>query len=80
MKQKDLGLGLSTRRTRKQNLLEEMDQVLPWSELLAPITPHAPVAKVRYSGLAKNTAQLIKLFVLSNIWMARSRLLRRAKA
>jgi IS5 family transposase len=31
--------------------------------------------KVRYRGLKKNTAQLITLFALPNIWMARSRLL-----
>ncbi|MGH9817955.1 MAG: IS5 family transposase [Candidatus Acidiferrales bacterium] len=31
--------------------------------------------KVRYRGLAKNTAQLITLFALSNLWMARGRLL-----
>ena len=31
--------------------------------------------KVRYRGLKKNTAQLITLFALSNIWMARGRLL-----
>ena len=35
--------------------------------------------KVRYRGLAKNTAQLITLFALSNIWMTRSRLLQRAQ-
>jgi IS5 family transposase len=35
--------------------------------------------KVRYRGLAKNTAQLITLFALSNIWMARGRLLQRAQ-
>jgi IS5 family transposase len=34
--------------------------------------------KVRYRGLAKNTAQLITLFALSNIRMARSRLMQRA--
>ena len=45
MKQKDLGLDLSTRRTRKRTLLDEMEQVMPWGELLALITPHAPVAK-----------------------------------
>ena len=27
--------------------------------------------KVRYKGLAKNTAQLMTLFALSNVWMAR---------
>ena len=31
--------------------------------------------KVRYKGLAKNTAQLITLFALSNLWMARRQLL-----
>lgn len=31
--------------------------------------------KVRYRGLAKNTAQLHTLFVLSNLWMVRRRLL-----
>jgi IS5 family transposase len=32
--------------------------------------------KVRFRGLAKNTAQLITMFALSNLWMARKRLLR----
>jgi IS5 family transposase len=35
--------------------------------------------KVRYRGLAKNTAQLHTLFALSNLWMARHRLLQRAQ-
>jgi len=34
--------------------------------------------KVRYRGLLKNTAQLMTLFALSNLWMARHRLLRTA--
>ena len=32
-------------------------------------------AKVRFKGLAKNTAQILTLFALSNLWMARKRLL-----
>ena len=32
-------------------------------------------AKVRYRGLAKNTARLTMLFALSNLWMARLRVL-----
>jgi IS5 family transposase len=32
-------------------------------------------AKVRYRGLKKNTAQIITLFALSNLWMARHKLL-----
>lgn len=31
--------------------------------------------KVRYRGLAKNTSQVLTLFALSNLWMARRRLL-----
>jgi IS5 family transposase len=31
--------------------------------------------KVRYKGLTKNTAQLMTLFALSNVWMARRHLL-----
>jgi len=30
---------------------------------------------VRYRGLAKNAAQVLTLFVLSNLWMARRHLL-----
>ena len=45
MKQQDLGLDLSTRRTRKEVLLDEMGQVMPWAELVALIAAHAPVAK-----------------------------------
>jgi IS5 family transposase len=35
--------------------------------------------KVRYRGLAKNTAQIVTLFALSNLWMAR-RLLMQVQA
>jgi IS5 family transposase len=31
--------------------------------------------RVRYRGLAKNTAQLVTLFALSNLWMARGKLM-----
>lgn len=31
--------------------------------------------KVRYRGLAKNTAQIVTLFPLSNLWTARRRLM-----
>jgi IS5 family transposase len=30
---------------------------------------------VRYRGLARNTAQVLTLFALSNLWMARRQLL-----
>ncbi|MEA9729275.1 IS5 family transposase, partial [Xanthomonas campestris pv. raphani] len=31
--------------------------------------------KVRYRGLAKNTAQVLMLFALSNLWMKRKQLM-----
>lgn len=45
MKQQDLGLNLSKRRTRKAVFLYEMNLVVPWTELLSLIAPHAPRAK-----------------------------------
>jgi len=33
------------------------------------------LTKVRYRGLKKNTGQIVMLFALSNLWMARHRLL-----
>lgn len=36
--------------------------------------------KVRYKGLAKNTAQLVTLFALGNLWMAHKRILHGAVA
>lgn len=32
--------------------------------------------KVRYQGLAKDTAQLLTLFTLGNLWMVRHHLMR----
>ncbi|MFN3730431.1 MAG: IS5 family transposase [Fimbriimonadaceae bacterium] len=46
MKQQDLGLNLSTRRTRKAVFLDEMNRVMPWTQLLALIAPYAPRAKM----------------------------------
>jgi transposase, IS5 family len=45
MKQANLGLDLSNRKTRKRVLLDEMERAVPWRELLALIAPHAPVAR-----------------------------------
>jgi len=45
MKQADLGLNLSTKRTRKREFLDEMNRVVPWSELNALIEPHYPKGK-----------------------------------
>jgi IS5 family transposase len=45
MKQADLGLNLSTKKTRKREFLEEMNRVVPWAELIALIEPHYPKGK-----------------------------------
>jgi IS5 family transposase len=42
MKQTDLGLDLNMRRTRKMELLELMNSVVPWPELVAQLTAVAP--------------------------------------
>ena len=42
MKQADLGLNLTTKRTRKREFLDEMNRVVPWSALVELIAPHAP--------------------------------------
>jgi len=33
------------------------------------------MAKVRFGGLARNTAHVVTLFALSNLWMARTQLI-----
>src|SRR5690606_12619875 len=45
MKQAALGLNLSRKRTRKREFLEEMQRVVPWSDLIALIEPHYPKAR-----------------------------------
>ena len=45
MKQMSLGESgyeRKTKRTRKREFLDEMNLVVPWAELVAPIAPHAP--------------------------------------
>ena len=42
MKQADLGLDLTSRKTRKGKFLDEMNRVVPWAQLLGLIEPHAP--------------------------------------
>ena len=45
MKQTDLGLNRSTKQTRKREFLAQMQDVVPWTELVALIAPHAPEGK-----------------------------------
>ena len=41
MKQADLGLNLTAKRTRKRRFLDEMNVVVPWADLVGLIAPHA---------------------------------------
>ena len=45
MKKTDLGLNLTTKRTRKREFLAEMERVVPWAALIALIAPYAPEGK-----------------------------------
>ena len=45
MKQADLRLNLTSKRTRKREFLDEMNLVVPWADLVALIAPFAPEGK-----------------------------------
>ena len=45
MKQSSLDLNLSTKKTRKQQLLAKMDRVVPWAALIDVIAPYYPEGK-----------------------------------
>ena len=42
MKQADLGLSLTAKRTRNREFRDELDRVLPWGELVTRVMPFAP--------------------------------------
>jgi len=39
-----------TLKTRKRVFLEQMDQVVPWSDLVSLIAPHAPIGRSAKGG------------------------------
>ena len=45
MQQTDLGLNLSTKRTRKREFLAQMDSVVPWDDLVAVVAPYSRQSK-----------------------------------
>jgi IS5 family transposase len=49
------GFELVTKRTRKREFLEEMNLVVPWTELLALIEPFAPLGKTGRPPFASST-------------------------
>ena len=66
MKQQDLGLDLSKRRTRKMELLELMDSVVPWPELVAMLTAVAPVKATGRPPFAHET--MLRLHLLQQLF------------
>lgn len=66
MKQQDLGLDLSTRRTRKMELLELMNSVIPWSELVAQLTAVAPPKATGRPPFAHET--MLRLHLLQQLF------------
>ena len=46
MKQSSFDLNLSTKKTRKQELLAQMDRVVPWAALIDVIAPYYPEGNV----------------------------------
>ena len=42
MKQTSLGLGQSSKRTRRRVFLDKMETVVPWSVLVALVSPYMP--------------------------------------
>jgi IS5 family transposase len=45
MKQHSLGLGQTTKRTRRREFLDEMEKVVPWADLVALVSPFLPEGK-----------------------------------
>ena len=50
------GFELVTKRTRKREFLDEMNLVVPWTELIGQIEPHAPAGKTGRPPFAVNAA------------------------
>jgi len=56
MKQQSLGLGQSSKRTRRREFLGEMERVVPWTELVSLVAPQGDCMKSDpYFGLMPST-------------------------
>ncbi len=56
-----IGFEFVTKRTRKREFLDEMSPVIPWSQLLELIAPHAPAGKTRRLTIATEVKLLVHL-------------------
>jgi IS5 family transposase len=76
-------LGASHRSTGEQqqpgDLTHEDGRTLQAGALAPRVKRQFGYQKVRFKGLPKNTAQVLTLFALSNLWMARRTLLTAAR-
>ena len=82
MKQSDLGLNRATKRAELSlgSMINEVERIkasirAKVEHPLRAIKRKVGFVKVRYRGLKKHTARLTTLFALSNLWMARAKLL-----
>ena len=84
MQQARLDLSLSTKKTCKHELLQQMVHQMEKIKTCIGAKVEYPFrvikrqfgyAMARYRGLKKNTLQLRTLFVLSNLWMVRHALM-----
>jgi transposase, IS5 family len=69
MKQMSLvytGSELVTKRTRKREFLDEMNLVIPWSELLSLIAPLAPAGKTGQAPFA--TEVILRIHLLQQFF------------
>jgi IS5 family transposase len=55
MQQTDLGLNLSTKRTRKREFLAQIDRVVPWDDLVALVSAYTRESKTRRPPFAVHT-------------------------
>jgi IS5 family transposase len=60
------GFELVTKRTRKREFPEEMNLVIPWSQLLAVIAPHAPAGKTARRQFA--TEVMLRIHLLQQFF------------
>ena len=60
------GFDFLTKRTRKRELLDEMNLVLPWPQLLTLIAPHAPAGKTGHPPYA--TEEMLRILLLQQFF------------
>jgi IS5 family transposase len=60
------GFELVTKRTRKREFLDEMNLVIPWTELLALIAPHAAAGKTGRPPFA--TEAMMRIYLLQQFF------------